>query len=136
MLTPQKLRNIKNEKAFNFIDYISMDLKLPSSASTGDLWDKHKKFLEVSLKAKNLQNIWVKIVITKDTLFDELIHSINIIKSVYPKNNLEIFLVPVTEINKIKPPSELDLLNIQKNLLSIYPKIRVVPQMHRLIGQR
>ena len=113
-----------------------MDFKLPSSANTGILWDKHKEFLEISLKAKNLQSVWVKIVITEDTLSDELIHSINIIKSVYPKNNLEIFLQPVTEINNTGPPDELKLLNIQRDLLKIYPKIRVTPQVHKLIGQR
>ena len=109
---------------------------MPSSAHAGVLWDKHRAFLEVSSKAKNLQNIWIKIVITKDTLLDELIHSVNIIKSVYPKNNLEIFLQPVTKINNTNPPNELELLNIQRELLTIYPKIRVTPQVHRLIGQR
>ncbi len=123
-------------KIVNLLDFISMDFKLPSSANTGILWDKHKEFLEISLKAKNLQSVWVKIVITEDTLSDELIHSINIIKSVYPKNNLEIFLQPVTEINNTGPPDELKLLNIQRDLLKIYPKIRVTPQVHKLIGQR
>ena len=113
-----------------------MDFKLPSSAKTKILWDEHKKFLEISSKSKKLQNLWVKIVITKDTLLDELIYSVNIIKLLYPKNNLEIFLQPVTEINNIIPPSELELLDIQKNLLHIYPNIRVTPQVHRLIGQR
>ena len=123
-------------KVINLLDFISMDFKLPSSAKTGILWDKHKEFLKVSSKAKNLQNIWVKIVLTKDTRLDELIYSINIIKSIYPKNNLEIFLQPVTKINNINPPDELELLNIQRELLKIYPKIRVTPQVHRLIGQR
>ena len=122
-------------KIVNSLDFISMDFKLPSSANTEVLWDKHKEFLEVCLKSKHLQSVWIKIVITKDTLLDELIHSVKIIKSVYPNNNLEIFLQPVTKINDIKPPNELQLLNIQQNLLKIYPKIRVIPQVHRLIGQ-
>ena len=123
-------------KIVKFLDFISMDFKLPSSANTGTLWDKHKEFLDISSKTKNLQNIWVKIVLTKDTKLDELFYSVDIIKSVYPKNNLEIFLQPVTEINNINPPGELELLNIQSELLKIYPKIRVAPQVHRLIGQR
>ena len=128
---PEELNEI-----VNLLDFISMDFKLPSSANAGVLWDKHRAFLEVSSKAKNLQNIWVKIVITKDTLLDELIHSVNIIKSIYSKNNLEIFLQPVTKINNINPPDELKLLDIQRELLKVYPKIRVTPQVHRLIGQR
>ena len=123
-------------KIVNSLDFISMDFKLPSSANTGILWNKHKEFLEICLKSKNLQSVWIKIVITKDTLLDELIHSVKIIKSVYPNNNPEIFLQPATKINNINPPDELELLNIQKSLLKIYPKIRVIPQVHRLIGQR
>lgn len=123
------------KKIVDLLDFISMDFKLPSSAKTGTLWNKHKEFLEISSKATNLQSIWVKIVITKDTLFDELIYSVNIIKSIYKKNNLEIFLQPVTKINNIDPPDELELLNVQEKLLNIYPKIRVTPQVHKLIGQ-
>ncbi len=119
-----------------FVDYISMDFKLPSSAGTGIFWDKHKQFLEISLNAKNLQNIWVKIVVTNDTLQDELFHSIEIIKSVYLKDNLEIFLQPVSRINNINPPDEVQLLHMQKELLAIYPKVRVIPQTHKLIGQK
>ena len=128
---PEELNRI-----INLLDFISMDFKLPSSAKTRTLWSKHKEFLEASLKAKNLKSIWVKIVITNDTMLDELIYSVNLIKSVYPKNNLEIFLQPVSKINNIIPPNELELLNIQKELLTIYPKIRVIPQVHKLIGQR
>ena len=123
-------------KTINFLDFISMDFKLPSSADTGILWDKHKEFLEVSSKIKNLQDLWIKIVITENTLLDELIRAVDLIKSVYPGNNPEIFLQPVTKINGIAPPDESELLNIQKNLFKLYPKIRVIPQMHRLIGQR
>ncbi len=128
---PHELNNI-----IESLDYISMDFKLPSSANTGILWDRHREFLEVSKKAKNLKGIWVKIVITKQTLGEELTKSINLIKSVFKNHELEVFLQPVTEINNIKPPEELELLNIQKNLLNIYPKIRVVPQTHKLIGQK
>lgn len=123
-------------KIINLLDYISMDFKLPSSANTEVLWDKHKEFLEVSLKAKHLQNMWIKIVITKNTLFDELIYSVNLIKSVYPENAPEIILQPVSKINDVIPPGEFELLDIQKKLLNIYPNIRVIPQVHKLIGQR
>ncbi len=128
---PDKLKTI-----VNFIDYISMDFKLPSSASTGVFWDKHKEFLEIASSTENLKKLWIKIVVTEETSFDELIHSTEIIKSVYPDNSPEIFLQPVTQINNISPPKELKLLKIQEKLLNVYRNIRVVPQVHKLIGQK
>ncbi len=123
------------KKIIDFIDYISMDFKLPSSADTGFLWDKHKEFLEISLNAN--KNTWIKIVLTKETTFEELVKSIEIVKALNTnyKNNVEIFLQPVTKINGIAPPEEISLLNIQSELLKIYPHIRVIPQVHKLIDQ-
>ena len=75
-------------------------------------------------------------MVTNNTLFDELIYSANLIKSFYPNNNLEIILQPVSKINNINPPEELELLNMQKKLLNVYPNIRVIPQVRKLIGQK
>ena len=138
-----ELKNI-----IKYLDYISMDFKLPSSAKTNELWDKHKKFLAVSVdamrkkntkSAKILKGIWVKLVITADTLFEELEYSINLIKSLCKnkdKNYVEVILQPVSQFNGSKPPAELRLLRIHAKLLTIYPYIRVLPQVHRLIGQK
>lgn len=126
---PYELKQI-----INYVDYVSMDFKLPSSAKTGILWDKHKEFLSISLEAK--KNIWVKIVVTADTLLDELFYAADLVKSLDKKRKIEIFLQPVTEINGSKPPGEKEILDIQLKLLRIYPYIRVLPQVHKLIGQR
>lgn len=128
---PDKLKNV-----IDVIDYISMDFKLPSSACTGDLWDRHKEFLEISLSGKSVQNISVKIVITDNTTFDDLFLSVNLIKSLDKNNKSQIILQPVTKINDIRPPEMLELLSNQARLLEIYPKIRVMPQVHKLIGER
>ena len=129
---PSELKSV-----VNYLDFISMDFKLPSSSKTKDLWENHKQFLDISLNAKTLSNVWVKIVITKDTSVEELKYSINLIKSVNRTSRIiEAFLQPVSEVDGSKPPSERDLLNIQSELLKIYPYVRVVPQVHRLIGQK
>ena len=128
---PSELKSI-----VQYLDYISMDFKLPSSSKTSDMWDKHYDFLSLSLEAN--KQVWVKIVLTNLTLYEELLRSLDVVKSVNKKNNkkTEIFLQPVTQINGSKPPSEAQLLNIQSKLLCVYPRIRVVPQVHRLIGQK
>ncbi|MBI2996566.1 MAG: 7-carboxy-7-deazaguanine synthase QueE [Candidatus Melainabacteria bacterium] len=125
------------KEIINYIDYVSMDFKLPSSSKTRTLWKEHKEFLKISLSAKNLQNIWVKIVLTNETSFGELIQSINIVKSLSTAGkNIEIILQPVTQINGSQPPSKKDLLNIHLKLLEHYSYIRILPQVHKLIGQK
>ena len=124
---PGELKNI-----VDFIDYVSMDFKLPSSAKTGSFWDEHRDFLNISLAAK--KNIWVKIVVSSDTFYDDLLSSINLVRSL--STGVEIFLQPVTEINSSKPPDEISLLDLHSKLLQLYPHIRVIPQVHKLIGQR
>lgn len=129
---PEELKSI-----VEYLDYISMDFKLPSSARMGDLWEKHKQFLEIALCAKKLISVWIKIVVTKDTLIKELKHSIDLVESVNKTNKIvEVFLQPVSQMNGSKPPGEKDLLNIHSELLKKYPHVRVIPQVHKIIGQR
>jgi organic radical activating enzyme len=123
------------KKVINFIDFVSMDFKLPSSAGTGNLWDRHKEFLKISLAANKL--VWVKIVLTDKTTDEDLKTSLDLIKSFSKLNNpIEVFLQPVTEQNGSKPPSETKLLDIHMKLLKQYLHIRVLPQTHKLIGQK
>lgn len=128
---PDKLKNV-----VNLFDYISMDFKLPSSSNTLAMWDKHKNFLSVALKSKRLKKIWVKIVVTKNTKYSELAKSIQLVKSFKTKKKIEVFLQPVTKLKNIAPPDEKELLSIQSDLLKIYPYVRVMPQVHKLIGQK
>lgn len=122
------------KRVINYIDFISMDIKLPSSANTGDLWEKHKNFLEVSLSSAKQKKIWVKIVVTSKTLMDEVENAVKLVKSL--NNKIEIFLQPVSSINGISPPDEKTLLFFQEKSLKSYPFIRVIPQMHTLMGQK
>ncbi|MBI3590228.1 MAG: 7-carboxy-7-deazaguanine synthase QueE [Candidatus Melainabacteria bacterium] len=122
-------------KIIHLVDYVSMDFKLPTSANAGTLWDEHLKFLNISLEAN--KKTWVKIVVTAKTSFDDLLTSIDILKSVkFAHEPVDVFLQPVTSINEIIPPNEIELLSLQKRLIKHYPKIRVLPQVHKLIGQK
>ncbi len=126
----------KLKKIISFFDYVSMDFKLPSSSKTEPLWDEHSKFLSICLDSKPLKNVWVKIVVTSSTLLDELILSVNLIKDIASNKPIEVFIQPVSKINSLGPPTPEKMFTIQSELLKIYPYIRVVPQVHKLIGQR
>jgi len=122
-------------KVIKHVDYISMDFKLQSSAFCGDLWNKHFEFLKISVQSN--ARTWVKIVITDKTNLNELEYALNNIKSIVGnKNNVEIILQPVTPINDVMPVSEMVILEWQKSLIKIFPEVRVIPQTHKLIGQK
>ena len=121
----------------NYVDFVSMDIKLPSSAKTEGLWEKHKRFLEISLSLNKHNKTWIKLVVASDTLMDEVIRAIEIVKTAGGiEHKTEIFIQPVSEINGIVPPNEKQLLFLQKESLKLYPFIRIVPQVHALIGQK
>jgi len=119
----------------HLLDYVSMDIKIPSSG-TAVLWENHKKFLDVCLKSESLIDFWIKLVVSEETLLDELVYAVDLVKSRLINKSPILFLQPVTQINGIKPPTPCNLLNIHKELLSLYPHIRVVPQVHSLISQK
>lgn len=126
---PEKLKEV-----IKYLDYISMDFKLPSSTKLKELWKKHAEFLKIIIKNKKQAD--VKIVTTEDTSISELIYSAKIVKSLSKKNNnIQIIIQPVTKMNGILPPGEKDLLAIHSKLLDIYPLVRVIPQVHVLMGQ-
>lgn len=128
-------RSDKLIKVLPYVDYVSMDIKLPSSSFCRPLWDEHSKFLSVCLSKKDLADLWIKTVVTASTSFDELKKAVNLVSSIVGNRNVEIFLQPVSPINNLKPPTPEEMILIQTKLLELYPYIRVVPQVHKLIGQ-
>ena len=125
---PKELNEI-----IKYLDYVSMDIKIPSSAKTRELWNEHQEF--ISILIENNVQFWVKLVVTNETLSDEIEHSIDIVKKII-RGKCEIIIQPVSRINNILPPSEKALLDMHSKLLKIYPNIKVIPQVHKLIGQR
>ena len=127
---PDKLKDILKN-----LDYISMDFKLPSSSQTIPLWDRHREFLALSLRSKNIKDIWIKIVLTADTKFSDLLKSVKLVHSLCRNKKVDIILQPVTQINGVNPPKPSVLLDFHSKLLTHYPYIRVIPQLHKIIGQ-
>ena len=122
-------------KVIKYLDFISMDFKLPSSASCGDLWDKHFDFLKIAINSN--AKTWVKIVVSDKTDFNELEYALKNIKSVsVSKNDIQIILQPVTPINNVQPPNETTILGWQTSLIGILPDIRIIPQTHKFINQK
>jgi organic radical activating enzyme len=116
-------------RVIDLVDYISMDMKLPSTAkSDEDLWNLHRLFLEQAQP----KNVSVKIVVGEGTVAEEINRACFIIDAVRPETPL--FIQPLTLADNSCGISAAHLLHLQSLAAALLPDVRVMPQMHRLLG--
>ncbi|WP_196594164.1 7-carboxy-7-deazaguanine synthase QueE [Pectinatus sottacetonis] len=117
------------QKVINNIDIISMDIKMPDAVGE-NLWEKHKKFLQIAAK----KDVYVKIVIAQETKLDDFTKAIDLIESF--NKNLLLILQPMTPYGGYTAPSPEKILIWQSLALEKINDVRVIGQTHRMIGQR
>ena len=121
--------NIALRSVIDHVDFISMDMKLPStSGSVGELWESHRQFLEQALAT----DVSVKIVICESTDKDEVTRVCEIISAVAPSTPL--FLQPLSLPDSTLGISVPHIFRLQEMAASIIPDVRVILQMHKLLG--
>ncbi|MBQ9245419.1 7-carboxy-7-deazaguanine synthase QueE [bacterium] len=115
------------KEIINYIDIISMDIKLPSSTAMSDLFEKHKQFIRVA-KQKDL---FIKIVFDENITDIEIKNTIDIAK----QDNLLIILQPMMNGNELNIKS--DFINeVYYKYINIYNNVRLIPQVHKFINIR
>jgi len=119
---------LKNKllEIIDFLDIISMDIKLPSSAGLRAYWKEHFDFLKASGKKK----VFVKAVITNKTTAADIKKAVSVIEKI----NKAVFFIfqPVTingRIQKIKKAWE--FLSLAGSRLD---NVRWIPQVHKILG--
>lgn len=121
---PVALRQVKQH-----LDYISMDMKLPSTAvCTGQLWDLHAAFLREAYGA----NVSVKAVIGDSTTDSEIRRVCDIILSV--DASLPLFLQPLSLPDGTVGIGSARIFHLQELAASLLVDVRVIPQMHNMLG--
>lgn len=110
------------------IDFIAMDLKLPSSTKCRAYWEEHKEFLKVAKQ----KDVFIKAVISSDTKEEDLKTAIDLVAGIDPA--VVFFLQPNHfEIRNGALPKCLAF----QNYCSRYLKdVRVLPQVHKFIKMR
>jgi organic radical activating enzyme len=117
------------EQVVQHLDYISMDMKLPStSGCTEHLWDLHREFLRTSVG----RNASVKIVVGNETALDEIHLVCDIITAVDPSTPL--FLQPLSGSGGGIDIAVAHLLRLQEAAAVRLADVRVIPQMHLMLG--
>lgn len=119
---------LKNKllEIIDFLDIISMDIKLPSSTGLEAYWEDHAGFLKEAVKKK----VFVKSVITDKTSISDIKKAVAVIKGV--DKDIFFILQPVminNRMRKIKSAYRfLDMANSELN------NVRLIPQVHKILG--
>lgn len=117
-----------------FIDIVAMDLKPPSSTQDRSYLNEHKAFI-AAVKNRPAAELFVKIVVTPDTLPAEISECLDLLREIDPE--LPVIFQPVSESAGISRPA---ILHIEENILNKTTQgladVRVLPQMHKIWGVR
>jgi 7-carboxy-7-deazaguanine synthase len=119
---------LKNKllEIIDFLDIISMDIKLPSSTGARAYWKAHGNFLKEAVRKK----VFVKSIIGNKTSLSDIKKAVSIIKKV--DKRIFFILQPVTvnsKIRKIKHAQKfLDAANSELD------NVRLIPQVHKILG--
>jgi len=68
-------------EVINYIDIVSMDFKLPSSTGSAPRWAEHREFLSIA----SSKDVFIKAVIGRNTVVEDILQSIKLMKEVYPR---------------------------------------------------
>jgi 7-carboxy-7-deazaguanine synthase len=110
------------------LDYIGMDIKLPSSSGCPGLWEEHQSFLELAAG----KGVYVKVVIDKSTEDWEIERSCQMVADVDPA--IPLILQPMTLPDGTIDIPPLRMLEFQE-LTGSLKEVRVIPQTHKFMGQ-
>lgn len=126
---PQELKKIINQ-----IDYVAMDIKLPSSGNPA-YWKEHQGFLAV-LNKSQIQpgNYFVKIILTAKTRAVEIKKAVEIIANV--SRHIPLVLQPVTPIRQVRAMLPKNIFAFQNLALESLSSVKVIPQIHKILGVR
>ena len=112
------------------IDFVSMDIKLPSNAEVKPAWDAHRRFLEIGLE----RDISVKMVVSDRTSHADMLKAVTLIADCDPE--IPVFLQPETTPQDECAISQAALFQLQGIAAKHLDDVRVIPQFHRYMGIR
>ncbi len=114
----------------DYIDYVSMDVKLESSTKEVTRWNDHLNFIDIAIK--NNKKLYLKVVVTSKTSQNELVKLAELIHQT--SNNIQVIIQPVDSKDKILLASAKNLFDYQEFLNSKNINARVIPQTHKFLS--
>jgi organic radical activating enzyme len=114
------------ESVLPWLDYISMDIKLPS-ISGHELWAEHREFLQLAEQ----KTVFVKIVVDGVTPLAEIETAARLVAETAPAADL--ILQPCTRAGGMQMTTQ-QMLTAQQLAASFHANCRVIPQTHTFLG--
>ena len=117
-------------KVLQFVDILSMDVKLPSSTKETERWQQHADFYRTAKQASHLE-LFVKVVVNHDSTPEELFHLTQIVTD----PDTPIYLQPETSIVEegVLNINAHHLLNLHAFVSRHFNTVRVIPQTHKMM---
>lgn len=115
-------------KVLDYVDIVSMDIKLPSSTGLRPFWREHSLFLKEAGK----KEVFVKVVVTGGTLLSDIGKAVSIVSAL--DKNIPFIIQPVSyNNNTVGIPLLQEFFRLADRTLN---NVRVIPQVHKMLGVR
>lgn len=108
----------------DYIDVVSMDMKLPSSTGLRSLWNEHREFLAAALG----KELFVKAVVTGDTTVEDVKAAATLIAGAG-----QTIMLIIQPASGPLAPSSAKLLMLQQAVLGMVRDVRIIPQVHKAL---
>jgi len=113
------------------IDWIAMDIKLPSTTGEAPQWEAHHAFYALASRRLQPPHLFIKCIVSDATSTEELDH----LNAIVTNMATPIYLQPETALDgtlavKATPAT---LLKLQQHLAHTFREVRVVPQSHKML---
>jgi 7-carboxy-7-deazaguanine synthase len=117
------------------LDYVSMDVKLPSATRQAPQWEAHRRFLTVCRdRGRGRPALIVKAVVADATPLSEVEQAAALVAETVP--DASFVIQPVTPVEGVRAPAPGLVLAMQAAAKERVADVRVIPQVHKFIGQR
>jgi len=107
------------------VNYIAMDIKMPSSAKTKSFWDEHEAFLKTAVRT----NVFIKAVVSSDTDKEDVVRTVELVKRAAP----QILLILQPNTYELRNGVMKKCLEFHEYALTQLPQTRIMPQMHKFM---
>ncbi len=114
-------------RIIHLVDLVAMDIKLPGTAGLPPLWEKHREFLTVARQ----KQVFVKIVVDEKTALEEFDRAVGLVKEA---GEIPLIIQPVTRPDGKPGIGPERLLLFQERALGSLSDVRVIPQVHKMLG--
>jgi len=119
------------KKVADLVETVAMDIKLPSAAGAGANPATSREFLATAARA----DVFVKVIVTATTSRKEITDAAAVVASV--SSGIPFVIQPVTPTSaEMLPPDAERTFELQMAALDVLSDVRVIPQVHKLMGEK